>query len=56
MLHLFGCLYYCISDAWSYKHEKKVVLCRQAGRQAGMQAGRQTDRETDNSAPEIDLF
>ena len=21
LLHVFGCLYYCISDAWSYKHQ-----------------------------------
>jgi len=28
LLHLVGCLYYCISDAWSHKHQYKLLLCR----------------------------
>jgi len=27
LLHLVGCLYYCISDARSYKHQIEITLC-----------------------------
>ena len=31
LLDLVGCLYYCISDAWSYKHQSNYYLhaCKQ---------------------------
>jgi hypothetical protein len=26
LLHLVGCLYYCINDAWSYKYQIHVLV------------------------------
>jgi hypothetical protein len=30
LLHLIGCLYYCISEAWSHKHQQELhsVVCK----------------------------